>query len=57
MKRSKADGLALCRSSLEHSIGDSVSAMKPETITVPASVSANSTKSRPVRPGVKASGA
>ena len=31
--------------------------MKPETITAPASVSANSTKSRPVRPGVNASGA
>ena len=35
----------------------SVSATKPETMTAPASVSANSTNSRPVRPGVKASGA
>ena len=37
-------------------MGVSVSATKPETTTAPASASANSTKSRPVRPGVKASG-
>jgi hypothetical protein len=57
MKRSKRPGLALWRSSLLHIIGVSVSAQKPETITAPASVSANSANSRPVRPGVKASGA
>ncbi len=38
-------------------MGVSVSATKPETSTAPARVSANSTKIRPVRPGVKASGA
>ena len=40
-----------------HIIGVRVSATKPETITAPASVSANSANSRPVRPGVNASGA
>ena len=35
----------------------SVSATKPDTSTAPASASANSTNRRPVRPGVKASGA
>ena len=35
----------------------SVSATKPETITAPASVSANSMNSRPVRPVANASGA
>ena len=55
--RSNQPGLGLWRSSLLHNIGVSVSATKPETITAPASVSANSTNSRPVRPGVKASGA
>jgi hypothetical protein len=57
MPRSKRDGRGLWRSSLLHIIGVSVSATKPETTTAPASVSANSTNSRPVRPGVKASGA
>ena len=57
MPRSKRFGAGLWRSSLLHSIGVSVSATKPETITAPASVSANSPNSRPVRPGVKASGA
>ena len=38
-------------------MGVSVSATKPETITAPASVMANSRNSRPVRPGVKAMGA
>jgi flagellar basal body rod protein FlgG len=42
---------------LEHIMGDSVSATKPETTTAPASASANSANRRPVRPGVKASGA
>ncbi len=55
--RSKRFGAGSWRSSLLHIIGVSVRAMKPETITAPASVSANSTNSRPVRPGVKASGA
>ena len=44
-------------SSRLHIIGDSVSATKPETITAPASVSANSTNSLPIRPGVNATGA
>ena len=57
MRRSNQLGLGLCRSSFEHIIGVSVSAMKPDTTTAPASASANSTNSRPVRPGVKASGA
>ena len=55
--RSNQEGLVWCFSNLLHIIGVSVSATKPETTTAPASVSANSTKSRPVRPGVKASGA
>ena len=38
-------------------MGESVSATKPETSTAPASASANSMKSRPVRPVAKASGA
>ena len=38
-------------------MGDSVSATKPETSTAPANASANSVNSRPVRPGVNASGA
>ena len=45
------------RSSLEHIIGVSVRATKPDTMTAPARVSANSRNSRPVRPGVKATGA
>jgi hypothetical protein len=49
--------LVSCFSSSEHIIGVSVSATKPETITAPASVSANSVKSRPVRPVMKATGA
>ena len=57
MPRSNAFGLGLWRSSLLHIIGVSVSATKPDTRTAPASVSANSVKSRPVRPGAKASGA
>ena len=50
-------GLGLCRNSLEHIMGVSVSATKPDTTTAPASARANSTNSRPVRPGVNASGA
>ena len=57
MLRSNQLGLGLCLSSSEHIMGDSVSATKPDTTTAPASASANSTNSRPVRPGVKASGA
>ncbi len=57
MPRSKRPGFGSWRSSLLHIIGVKVSATKPETITAPASVSANSTNSRPVRPGVNASGA
>ena len=38
-------------------MGVSVSAIKPEIKTAPASASANSTNNRPVRPGVKARGA
>ncbi len=57
MTRSKRVGFSTWRSSLLHIIGVSVSATKPEAGTAPASVSANSLNSRPVRPGVKASGA
>jgi hypothetical protein len=56
MTRSKRFG-AWAFSSSEHIMGVSVSATKPETMTAPASVSANSVNRRPVRPGVKASGA
>ena len=45
---------ALCaceRSSLEHIIGDSVRAMKPDTTTDPARVKANSLNSAPEMPG------
>ncbi len=45
------------RNSKEHIIGVRVRAMKPETRTAPASVSANSMNRRPVRPVAKASGA
>ena len=38
----------------EHIIGDSVSAMTPETTTEPASVKANSRNSAPVTPGDEA---
>ena len=38
-------------------MGVSVKATKPDTTTAPASAKANSTNSRPVLPGVKASGA
>ena len=44
-------------SSLEAIIGDSVSAMTPETMTAPASVKANSRNSAPVRPDTKPIGA
>ena len=44
-------------SSLEAIIGDSVSAMMPDTITAPASVKANSRNSAPVRPETKPIGA
>src|SRR6218665_1244952 len=57
MARSKRPGRRLCLSSSEHIIGDRLSATKPDTTTAPASASANSANSRPVRPGVKASGA
>ena len=57
MPRSNRLGVGLWRSSLLHIIGVSVSATKPDTSTAPASASANSTNSRPVRPGVNASGA
>jgi hypothetical protein len=45
------------RSSFEHIIGDSVSAMTPETTTEPASAKANSRNSAPVRPETKPIGA
>jgi hypothetical protein len=38
-------------------MGESVSAVNPDTITAPASVSANSMKSFPVRPVMNAIGA
>ena len=57
MERSNQCGLGLCLSSSEHIMGDNVSATNPDTSTAPASASANSTNRRPVRPGVKASGA
>ena len=57
MPRSKRFGFGLCFSSCVHIMGVSVSATKPDTTTAPAKASANSTNSRPVRPGVKASGA
>jgi hypothetical protein len=41
----------------EHIIGDSVSAITPDTITEPASVKANSRNSEPVRPPRKPIGA
>ena len=44
-------------SSLEAIIGDSVSAMMPETMTAPASVNANSRNSAPVRPATNPIGA
>ena len=44
-------------SSTEHIIGDSVSAITPDTITEPASVKANSRNSEPVRPPRKPIGA
>ncbi len=44
-------------SSFEHIIGDSVSAITPDTTTAPASVKANSRNSAPVRPDTKAIGA
>ena len=45
------------RSSLEHIIGERVSAMKPETMTAPASVKANSRNRAPVTPETKPIGA
>ena len=39
------------------SIGESVTAMKPEMMTAPASVTANSRKSEPVSPVAKPIGA
>ena len=57
MPRSNRPGAGLWRSSLAHSMGVSVSATTPDTTTAPAKASANSTNKRPVRPGVKASGA
>ena len=57
MVRAKKFCRSECFNNLEDIIGVSVSATKPETTTAPASVSANSRKSRPVRPGVKAMGA
>ena len=50
-------GWGLWRSNLALSMGERVSATKPETRTAPASARANSLNSLPVRPGVKASGA
>ena len=41
-------------SSFEHIIGDSVSAMTPDTTTEPASAKANSRNSAPVSPGDEA---
>ena len=55
--REPALALFVASSSLEHIIGESVSAMKPETITAPASVKANSRKSAPVTPETKPIGA
>ena len=57
MPLSNQPGLGLWRSSLLLIMGESVSATKPETTTAPARASANSANRRPVRPGVKASGA
>ena len=57
MPRSNHEGFGWCFSSLLHIMGVSVRATKPETITAPAKVRANSTNSRPVRPGVNARGA
>ena len=49
---------ALCAfSSREHIIGESVSAITPETTTAPARVKANSLNSAPVRPDTKPIGA
>ena len=55
-KRATAFPRACGLSRREHIIGVSVSATKPETSTAPASASANSMNSRPVRPGVRAIG-
>ena len=41
--------LVSCRNSFEHIIGESVSAIKPDTTTAPASASANSINKRSVR--------
>ena len=57
MMRAKMLRRSVCFSSFEHIIGVSVSATKPDTMTAPASVTANSRNNRPVRPGVKAMGA
>lgn len=55
--RANQPWLSWCLSSTEHIIGDSVSAMMPDTITEPASVKANSRNSAPVRPPRKPIGA
>ena len=55
--RSNQLGFGLCLRSWLHIIGVNVKATTPETTTAPASARANSTKRRPVRPGVKANGA
>ena len=47
--QSRAPG-ACARSSREHIIGDSVSAMMAETVTAPTRVKANSVNSAPVSP-------
>ncbi len=46
-----------CFRRIEHIMGDRVRATKPETSTAPARVRANSMKSLPVRPVMKATGA
>ena len=50
-------GRGLCRNSRALIIGVSVRATKPDTITAPARVNANSRNSLPVFPGVNAMGA
>ena len=50
-------GLLTCFNMIEHIMGVNVKATKPETMTEPANAKANSVKSFPVRPGVKAKGA
>ena len=57
IERSNKLGLGLWRKNFVHIMGVSVKATKPDTTTAPARARANSMNKRPVRPGVKASGA